>query len=134
MQLKPSRLGEVLMPSLKQGMVVDENSTVAELMIPSQMSWNQGVIKGLFTEEAAEAILQLQISNDINDKLIWATTNFGIFNSKSADKAIAGPQCALALSPQSNHMASNQQVNKLWPTLWNINMHRRYKVIFLENW
>lgn len=55
------------------------NSTVSELMVHNAPKWNTELIKLIFHDKEAEAILAMPISTlDRNDKQIWRFTFNGI--------------------------------------------------------
>ena len=98
-------------------------------MLLDQRSWNYEFIQGLFIEEYTKPILQLQIFIVDDDKLMWPFTTLGHFTPKLAYKSIINHQNELAQPPQNVHMSSAKQNGRLWLTLWNLNVHQRYKVI-----
>lgn len=65
--------------------VLDENALVTELFQANRMEWNVNLVKHIFWDEDAQAILSIPISTrNTPDKLIWGLSADGSLSVKSA--------------------------------------------------
>ncbi|OMO59710.1 reverse transcriptase [Corchorus capsularis] len=79
-------------PFSGQGKIPDD-SLVADLMHEVGFSWDGDLIRSIFIEEEAEAIVQIPLSYRLqNDMLVWHFDNKGIYSVKSGYRVLCNLQ------------------------------------------
>lgn len=98
--------------------LTDEETMVDSLIMPFSRAWNTTLIRYLFVEEDAEAILNLHVPrNSQADTLIWAPEIHGRLSLKSAHSLITPLAHSLSILPEEE-----------WKLLWRIPMQDRLKL------
>ncbi|KAB1226792.1 hypothetical protein CJ030_MR1G021664 [Morella rubra] len=89
-------------------------------MLDEGNDWNSKLIRSIFPEDTADAILALRIAKvGETDSLFWPLEGLGEFSVKSAHKALVKHRNA---APSSLHFSQ-------WKDLWHLKLHDQLKLL-----
>lgn len=83
------------------------------------------MIKGIFSEPEAKAILRIPVSSmELKDRLIWNSTTFGLYSVSSGYK-IAKLRKQQAKGDEGSCIRKGEEEEELWKKVWNLDIKKK---------
>lgn len=101
-------------PRYRQDAVVDLTLTVNELLDPHTNSWNDTLVRQLFSDEDVALVLKTKVAPLRGDSMVWGLSKTGHYDSKSGYKLLE----TLANTSSGVQDALPPIEKQLWSRLW----------------
>jgi hypothetical protein len=115
---------------LKTLVQLNDGQTVDTLLDANLHSWDESVVRSIFSEEVARKVLQIPIScRGDNDFISWPHSRFGTYTVRSAYHLARSEEALVSRSKSGRGMSSDTLADTtLWKSLWAVHAPGKMRI------